>query len=94
MTAADQVRRALGLVFLGVAGVLTLLGLTWLAPVLKGINYLLYWLTPIFAALGALGCAFIDLHVLRRRYRDERAAIAREVFQRRDPPPDNSKPGG
>lgn len=83
MTAMDRFRRLLGLVFLGGAGVLTIIGLTWLAPFLHGVGYLVFWLIPIGAAMGALVCAVIDLRVVRRRYEAERLGLAREVFGRR-----------
>ena len=84
MTALDRFRRLLGLVFLGGAAILTIIGLTWLAPVLQGVGYLVFWLIPMVAALGALVCAVIDLRVVRRRYEAERLGLAREVFGRRD----------
>lgn len=72
----------LGVVFLSIATALTGLGLTWLAPRLQGVAYLTYWLVPILAALGAIGCAMIDMRIMRRRYREDRENLARDVFQR------------
>ena len=87
-TALDRFRRRLGLLFLAIAVVGTVLGLTWLAPRLHGLRYVVYWLVPLLAAVGALICAVIDIHVMRRRFESEQAALARDVFGNRRPWPD------
>ena len=90
MTPLDRYRRLLGLAFLGMAAIFTVVGFTWMAASLEGVRYVVFWMVPMVAAMGALVCALIDLRVVRRRYQAERSALARQVFGRGEKPGDKS----
>ena len=83
MTSLDRFRRILGVAFLGLAGVFLIVGLTWLAPVLEGVRFLVYWMVPLLATLAALVCAIVDIIVLRCRHRREQEEMAKSVFGKR-----------
>jgi len=62
-------RRVLGLVLLGSAGLMLVLGLTVLAPRLRGVTFLTYWLGCLgLTGLAAL-TALLDLWATGRRVR-------------------------
>ena len=77
---ADARRRWLGLVFLLIAGGMLTWGLTVLSGALKGLTFILYWLT-CFAFTGlALLTALLDLVIVRHRQREEqRDLIVRAI---------------
>ena len=79
-------RRWFGLLFLTLAGVLLLWGLTWLQPHLRGRTFVGYWLTCfIFAAL-ALFVAVVDFFATWRAGRLARRALRREALGAVHPP--------
>ena len=80
MDQSDRWRRRVGLAFLAAAGGMLLAGLTFLESGLRGLTFVVYWLGCAGFALGALAIAAVDMAVMRRRFRQERRALAREVF--------------
>ncbi len=80
MDRLDRWRRGLGLAMLGAAAAMLLAGLTVLDRHLAGFGFLAYWLGCAGFALGAFSVAVLDMAVVRRRYRQERRALVREVF--------------
>ena len=92
MDRLDRWRRGLGLAMLGTAAVMLVAGLTVLDQHLAGLGFLAYWLGCAGFALAALAVAMLDMAVVRRRYRQERRALVRDVFG--SGPGDPSDPRG
>jgi hypothetical protein len=78
----DKRRRWIGLFFLIASAAMLTWGSTWLAPYLKGTTYLIYWLVCFLFTTLAMGTALLDMWVIRSRARQERKALAEEVFKR------------
>ena len=62
-------RRLLGVILLGSAGVMLVVGFTVLAPRLRGLTFVAYWLGCMGLTLLAALTALIDLWVTRQRLR-------------------------
>jgi hypothetical protein len=62
-------RRFLGLVLLGFAGLMLVVGITVLAPRLRGATFLVYWLGCMSLTGLAVLTALLDLWATRRRVR-------------------------
>jgi len=77
----DAVRRRVGLLFLTIALILLLLGMTVLKrPLGKGIVFLLYWLACIaFTGLALLN-ALLDMVIVGSRARRERNDLAKRTL--------------
>ena len=78
----DKRRRWIGLFFLITSAAMLIWGSTWLAPYLKGTTYLIYWLVCFLFTTLAMGTALLDMWVIRSCARQERKALAEEVFMR------------
>ncbi len=78
----DKRRRWIGLFFLIASAAMLTWGSTWLAPYLKETTYLFYWLVCFLFTILAMGTALLDMWVIRSRARQERKALAVEVFKR------------
>lgn len=81
----DRFRRTLGLVFLGLAVILLVGGLTVLAPQLEGMRFILYWLACYFLTSLALLVAFFDAWLVRARARRDEDQLVRQTFADVDP---------
>lgn len=79
MTPFDLWRRRLGLIFVGGALLMVVLGFTVLATRLAGLAFLAYWLACAALTVLALGTALLDLLIVNARAREERKALAQEA---------------
>lgn len=80
MSTQDAWRRWFGLLFLVIAGGMTTWGLLVLDEKLRGWWFVLYWAVCLACVLLAMGVAVLDWLIMRRRSRDVRTRLAREVF--------------
>lgn len=80
MSTQDAWRRWFGLLFLVIAGGMTTWGLLVLDARLRGWWFVFYWTACLVFVLLAMGVAILDWLIMRRRGRDARANLAREVF--------------
>lgn len=79
MTPFDLWRRRCGLIFIGGAVLMTLLGLTALGSRLDGLGFIAYWLACAGLAVLALATAVLDLMIVNARGREERKQLARQT---------------
>lgn len=82
----DRFRRILGLVFLGLAMILLVCGLTVFAPRLEGVRFILYWLACYCLTSLALLVAFFDAWLVRARARRDEEQLVRQTFGDVPPP--------
>ena len=84
----DKIRRGMGVVFLGTAIVMLLLGQTVLKGRLRDMDYIFYWLVCFgFTVLAAMTALF-DLRSMRSRIRAEQRDLIEDAVRR-----DGSGPG-
>ena len=78
LTPQDLRRRRIGLVLIGSATSMVVVGLTLLRATLDGIVYIIYWMTCYFLAGFSLLLAFWDMSVMRRRLKSAMNEIETE----------------
>lgn len=74
-------RRVAALVFVAIAALMVLLGLTLFSRSLQGSAYLLYWLLCAVTIVLAMIFAFWDLQSIRRELRQEQRELLSEAFK-------------
>jgi hypothetical protein len=79
---ATQRLRIAGLVFLGIALVLAILGQTVLRPRLDGLVFLFYWITCLVALGLAVAIALLDILLVRHEARREQIELLRQTLER------------
>jgi len=73
-------RRRAGLIFLGLAGVMLLLGLTVFGKSLQGVGFLGYWLGCLALTLIAMLLAVREMRDIRRQNREEKIGLFEKAF--------------
>ena len=73
-------RRRAGLIFLLLAGVMLVLGLTILGKVLQGLGFLAYWLGCLALTLTAMLMAIREMRDIRRQNREEKVGLFEKAF--------------
>jgi uncharacterized membrane protein YhaH (DUF805 family) len=73
-------RRRAGLVFLGLAGVMLVLGLTLFGKSLRGVGFLAYWLGCLALTLTAMLLAVREMRDIRRQNREEKIGLFEKAF--------------
>ena len=79
-TAADALRRWLGMLCLALASGMLMWGQIVLRPYLKGMGFIIYWLICLVLTLAAIVIGLLDIHAVRRRTRNERRELLRKTF--------------
>lgn len=80
MRKSDKRRRWFGLLYLLVAIIMLVWGLTWLGPYLVGWKFLLYWFGCFLVTMMAILVALLDMWIIRIRARQQRNKAAHQVF--------------
>lgn len=78
---ADALRRWLGAFCLAVAAGMLIWGQTILVPYLRGIGFLIYWGICFIFTIGAISIALLDVRAMRRRVREEQAALIQRTLE-------------
>ena len=81
--ASDRRRRWFGLLYLLIAGIMLLWGVTWLDPYLVGLKFLIYWFTCFVTTLMAMLTALLDMWIIRTRARQQRRKAAHQAFEKK-----------
>jgi len=77
----DAWRRWLGMFFLTVAAGMLIWGNTILAPYLKGIGFLIYWMICFLSTMASIVIALLDVRAMLRNIRNERMALLRRAMK-------------
>ena len=77
----DAWRRWLGMFFLTVTAGMLIWGHTILAPYLKGIGFLIYWMVCFLCTIASIVIALLDVHAVLRNIRSERMALLRRAMK-------------
>ncbi|MBA4149195.1 MAG: hypothetical protein H0X66_13860 [Verrucomicrobia bacterium] len=77
----DKSRRIAGVVFLGIALLMVVLGQTVLSPVLKNVSFILYWLTCAAFTLSAASVALVDLARVKKASREKQRDLIEETLE-------------
>lgn len=93
----DKPRRVTGIVFLGIALLMVVLGQTILSPYLKNFSFIIYWLTCAAFTLSAASVALVDLARVKKVSRDEQRDLLEETLEqierdKRDTDPKKNDP--
>ena len=82
LTSVDARRRWFGTFFLIVAGGMLLWGFTFLAPALvkRPMLFVIYWITCLGFTLLSFLIAVYDMHVIRKRVREEKKSAFSKAF--------------
>ena len=73
-------RRKTGVVFLGVALLMLILGFTVLDNYLKGFSFIIYWLSCFAFTLSAATVALLDIAMVKARSREEQRQLLEETL--------------
>jgi hypothetical protein len=76
----NQSRRRAQLLFVAVALLMVMLGLTVFGNSLKGLGALAYWLICLALTLIAMLLAFRDMREIRRQNREEKIGLMEKAF--------------
>src|SRR5688572_28179275 len=80
MRDANMPRRRAALIFLGLAGVMLLVGLTLLKNALTGLGFLAYWLGCLALLLAAMIAAVREMRDIWRQTREEKVGLIEKAF--------------
>lgn len=80
LTAADALRRWLGMLCLALASGMLIWGQVVLAPYLKGVGFIIYWVICLLFTLAAIVIALLDIRAVRRRTQEERRELLKKTF--------------
>lgn len=81
---SDRRRRWFGLLYLLIAGIMLLWGVSWLEPYLVGWKFLVYWLGCFLVTMMAILVALLDMWIIRIRARQQRHAASQGAIKRND----------
>ena len=73
-------RRKTGIVFLGAALLMLILGFTVLDKHLKGFSFVLYWLSCFAFTLSAATVALLDIAIVKARSREEQRQLLEDTL--------------
>ena len=68
------------MLFLALASGMLIWGQIVLAPYLKGMGFIIYWLICLLLTLAAIVIALLDIRAVRRRTREERRELLKKTF--------------
>ena len=82
LTSVDARRRWFGTFFLIVAGGMLVWGFTFLAPFLirRPMLFVIYWIACLGFTTLSFAIAVYDMHVIRKRVRDEKKSAFNKAF--------------
>jgi hypothetical protein len=82
LTSVDARRRWFGTFFLIVAGGMLVWGFTFLAAALirRPMLFVIYWITCLAFTLLSFAIAVYDMHVIRKRVREEKKSAFNKAF--------------
>jgi hypothetical protein len=83
-SSADALRRWFGLFFLAMAFGLLIWGQTVLRDKLKGIPFLVYWLSCFVFTVAAIVTALLDMRATRKRARQEHEDLIQRTLEEID----------
>ena len=73
-------RRITGVIFLGVALLMLILGFTVLENYLKGLSFIIYWLSCFAFTLSAASVALLDIAMVKARSREEQRRLLEDTL--------------
>jgi hypothetical protein len=81
MPTATSIRRWTGGIFIGIALLMLVLGLTFLEPKLKGVSFIFYWLICASFTLSAATVALLDAMMIRRESKEKIRDLLEDVLR-------------